>query len=55
MPENAHKQRFAETRCTLEQHVAAGEQGDQRVLDQLALPDQGPLDLGANGVKRGFE
>ena len=37
--ERAHEQRLAQARHAFEQHVAAGDHGDDRMLDDLLLAD----------------
>src|SRR5262249_32860479 len=54
-PERAHQQGLPQPGRTLEQHVPAGEHGDERVFDDLVLPDQGPPDFGADAIKLFFE
>jgi hypothetical protein len=55
LPEHTHEQGLAQAGRAFEQHMAAREQGDEGVFDQIGLPDQGALDLASDSVKRGFE
>ena len=48
--ERAHEHRLAQARDALEQHVAVGEQPDQRLPDQLPLADDDLADLGLDGA-----
>ena len=48
--QHAHEERLAEPRHAFDQHVPAGKDGDERVLDHFVLPQQHAPDLGADLV-----
>ena len=49
--QRAHEQRLAQARHALDQHVAAGEQRAQHLVDDLGLADQRLADLGAHRLR----
>ncbi len=53
--EGRDEQRLAEAGHTLQQHVAAGEEADQHVVDHVVVTDDHLLDLGAQGLEGGDE
>jgi hypothetical protein len=46
----AHEQRLAEAGHSLQQRVAAGEEGDQRLPDEIGLAHDHPAHLGLDGA-----
>jgi hypothetical protein len=51
LAERAHKQRLAEPRHALDQHVPAREDRDERVIDDLVLSHQRPRYLAADALE----
>jgi hypothetical protein len=51
LAERAHQQRLAQPRHPFEQHVPAGKQRDQQLLDDLGLADDGARDRSAQCIE----
>lgn len=47
-----HQQSFSQTGHALDQHVATGKQGDQRLTNELGLADIDLADLGKDRIDR---